>query len=51
MFPEARDYLEAHLIGFEGDLYDEQLTLIFLERLRDQAYLRVPRGAEGGDCG
>jgi hypothetical protein len=36
MFPEARDHLEAHLIGFEGDLYDEQLTLLFLERLRSQ---------------
>ena len=36
MFPEARDYLEAHLIGFDGDLYDEQLTLLFVERLRSQ---------------
>jgi nitroreductase len=36
MFPDARDYLEAHLVGFEGDLYDEQLTLLFLERLRTQ---------------
>ena len=36
MFPEAKDYLEAHLIGFEGDLYDQPLTLEFWERLRDQ---------------
>ncbi len=36
MFPAARDYLEAHLIGFDGDLYDQPLTLLFFERLRDQ---------------
>lgn len=35
-FPEARDYLEAHLIGFEGDLYDSRVTIEFFERLRDQ---------------
>ena len=35
-FPEARDYLEAHLIDFGGDLYDLPITLEFLERLRDQ---------------
>jgi riboflavin kinase / FMN adenylyltransferase len=35
-FPEARDYLEAHLIDFEGDLYDQAITLEFWERLRDQ---------------
>lgn len=35
-FPEARDYLEAHLIGFEGDLYDQPITVEFVERLRDQ---------------
>ncbi len=35
-FPDARDYLEAHLIGFDGDLYDEPLTLLFIERLRAQ---------------
>lgn len=34
-FPEARDYLEAHLIGFEGDLYDQEVTLEFFERLRE----------------
>lgn len=35
-FPEARDYLEAHLIGYEGDLYDQPVTLEFFERLRAQ---------------
>lgn len=35
-FPEARDYLEAHLVGFSGDLYDERITLTFVRRLRDQ---------------
>jgi riboflavin kinase / FMN adenylyltransferase len=34
-FPEARDYLEAHLIGFDGDLYDTAVTLSFLSRLRE----------------
>lgn len=27
---------EAHLIGFEGDLYGQQLTLDFVERIRDE---------------
>lgn len=35
-FPEARDVLEAHLIGFEGDLYGAEVALEFIERLRDQ---------------
>ncbi|HSK47034.1 MAG TPA: riboflavin kinase, partial [Coriobacteriia bacterium] len=35
-FPEARDYVEAHLIGFEGDLYGSTVTLEFIEKLRDQ---------------
>jgi riboflavin kinase/FMN adenylyltransferase len=35
-FPQAKDYLEAHLIGFERDLYDQHITLEFWERLRDQ---------------
>ena len=35
-FPQARDYLEAHLVGFEGDLYGEHIVLEFVERLRDQ---------------
>lgn len=35
-FPSATDFLEAHLIGFEGDLYEDSLTLEFVERLREQ---------------
>ncbi len=35
-FPEARDYLEAHLIGFDGDLYDTELVLEFTRRIREQ---------------
>lgn len=36
-FPEAKDYLEAHLVDFEGDLYGQCITLEFFEKLRDQA--------------
>jgi len=28
--------VEAHLIGFEGDLYGEALRIAFLERLRGE---------------
>ncbi len=28
--------VEAHLLNFEGDLYGEELTLSFIERLRDE---------------
>jgi riboflavin kinase/FMN adenylyltransferase len=35
-FPEARDYLEAHLVDYNGDLYDTDIMLEFWERLRDQ---------------
>jgi riboflavin kinase/FMN adenylyltransferase len=51
-FPAARDYLEAHLIGFDGDLYDQQLTLLFLARLRSQqayASLDALKSAIAGD--
>jgi len=42
-FPEARDYLEAYLVDFEGDLYDRPLTLEFFERLRGQrAFASLP---------
>ncbi len=34
-FPEARDYVEAHLIGFDGDLYGQPITLEFTKRLRE----------------
>jgi len=36
MFPEATDTLEAHVIGYEGDLYRLEVTVEFLERLRAQ---------------
>ena len=35
-FPEARDYLEAHLVDFEGDLYGHEVAIEFVKRLRDQ---------------
>jgi hypothetical protein len=35
-FPEAKDYLEAHLIEFDGDLNNQLVRLEFWERLRDQ---------------
>jgi riboflavin kinase/FMN adenylyltransferase len=28
--------VEAHLIGFEGDLYGRELRLVFIERMRDE---------------
>ncbi len=34
-FDDARDVLEAHLLDFEGDLYATDITLEFLDRLRD----------------
>jgi len=38
-FPQAQDYLEAHLIGFNGDLYEAPIVLEFFERLRShEAY-------------
>ena len=40
-FPDARDYLEAHLVGFEGDLYDEAITLEFFDRFSQPAGLRL----------
>ncbi len=41
-FPEARDYLEVHLIGFDGDLYGSGLAIEFLTRLRDQQRFNDP---------
>jgi riboflavin kinase/FMN adenylyltransferase len=36
-FEDAGDLrVEAHLIGFDGDLYGEHVTLEFLKRLRDE---------------
>jgi riboflavin kinase / FMN adenylyltransferase len=42
MFPESRDVLEAHLIGFEGDLYGQRLTVSFIERIRPQRRFASP---------
>lgn len=35
-FPDAEEYLEAHLIGFDGDLYGRTLRVDLLQRLRAQ---------------
>ena len=35
-FPGAGPVVEVHLIGYTGDLYGSQLTVQFIERLRDQ---------------
>ena len=35
-FPSAHGSLEAHLIGFEGDLFHEHITLKIERRLRSQ---------------
>ena len=32
----AKPSIEVHLIGFEGDLYGQSLTVRFVERLRDE---------------
>jgi len=36
-FPGSRHSVESHLIGFDGDLYHEELTVSFTRRLRDLA--------------
>ncbi len=41
-FPEAAAVLEAHLIGFAGDLYGRTVTVEFVERLRDQRRFDSP---------
>jgi riboflavin kinase / FMN adenylyltransferase len=35
-FTEGRHSLEAHLIGFDDDIYDEVMTLEFVEHLRSE---------------
>jgi riboflavin kinase/FMN adenylyltransferase len=35
-FPDATCDLEAHLIGFTGDLYGQEMVLEFVERVREQ---------------
>ncbi|PKQ17331.1 MAG: riboflavin biosynthesis protein RibF [Actinobacteria bacterium HGW-Actinobacteria-7] len=37
-FPQASDYLEAHIIDYAGDLYGQRVTLDFYRRLRDQEH-------------
>jgi riboflavin kinase/FMN adenylyltransferase len=34
-FREEARKVEVHLIGFDGDLYEQQLTVSFIDRLRD----------------
>lgn len=34
---EPQETLEAHVIGFEGNLYGQSLTLSFVQRLRDES--------------
>lgn len=34
-FPDAPGHLECHLIGFEGDLYGDEIEVVFVVRLRD----------------
>ncbi len=35
-FGEGEYWVEAHLLDFSGDLYDQQLSLAFLERIRPE---------------
>jgi len=35
-FPAARDRVEAHLLGYSGDLRGKRISLEFIQRLRDQ---------------
>lgn len=41
-FGETRRTLEAHLFDFDGDLYGAQVTLEFVERLRDVMRFETP---------
>ncbi len=34
--PEQRLHIEAHILDFEGDLYDEELKITIVEKLRDE---------------
>ncbi|NCO60426.1 MAG: riboflavin biosynthesis protein RibF [Deltaproteobacteria bacterium CG23_combo_of_CG06-09_8_20_14_all_51_20] len=35
-FPEGRFSIEAHLLGFDGNLVGKEISLILLERIRDE---------------
>lgn len=41
-FPAARDYLEAHVLGFDGDLYNTDVMLEFTRYLRPQESFTDP---------
>lgn len=41
-FPDATAELEAHLIGFRGDLYGRSIVIEFLERVRAQRRFEDP---------
>jgi len=34
--PQPRLQAEAHLLEFSGDLYDQELEVVLLEKLRDE---------------
>jgi riboflavin kinase/FMN adenylyltransferase len=34
--------IEAHVLDFDGDLYDRQVDLVFFERLRDERRFEGP---------
>lgn len=42
-FPQARDYLEAHILDFDSDIYDEPVEVRFVSRIREQrAFASLP---------
>jgi riboflavin kinase/FMN adenylyltransferase len=41
-FGESVPVVEAHLLDFEGDLYDRELKLVFVDRLRDEQRFSGP---------
>lgn len=41
-FTQARHRLEVHIIDWEGDLYDQAVTVAFIRRLRDQRVFDSP---------
>lgn len=41
-FPAARDRLEAHIVGWTGDLYAKDVTLEFVDRIRAQDVFADP---------
>ncbi len=42
-FPQSEDSIEAHIIDWEGDLYNTDLTLEFVARLRSQSAFATPQ--------